>query len=98
MFRGCDQQDAHELLMFLMEYLNQDVNEIRCKVKLPEQNNNNIPEMEAAKHAWDMEQKADRSFIRQTFYGQQRSTLRYRIFDMDLRHFKDLRTWLHFWC
>merc|ERR1712001_593827 len=66
MFRGCDQQDAHELLMFLMEYLNQDVNEIRCKVKLPE--------MEAAKRAWEMEQKADRSFIRQTFYGQQRST------------------------
>ena len=80
MFRGSDQQDAHELLMFLMEYLNQDVNEIRCKVKLPEQNNDNIPEMEAAKRAWEMEQKADRSFIRQTFYGQQRSTLRYMIY------------------
>ena len=59
-----------------MEFLHQDVNEIRVKVKLPEQNNDNVPEIEAAKRAWDMEMKADKSFIRQTFYGQQRSTLR----------------------
>ena len=71
-----DQQDAHELLLILMEFLHQDVNEIRVKVKLPEQNNDNVPEIEASKRAWDMEMKADKSFIRQTFYGQQRSTLR----------------------
>ena len=76
MFRGSDQQDAHELLLILMEFLHQDVNEIRHKVKLPEQNNENIPELEAAQRAWEMEKKADKSFIRETFYGQQRSTLR----------------------
>jgi len=75
MFRGSDQQDAHELLLILMEFLHQDVNSVREKVRIPEQNNDRIPELEAAQSAWDMEKKADRSFIRQTFYGQQRSTL-----------------------
>ena len=75
MFRGTDQQDAHELLLILMEFLHQDVNLVRCKVKIPEQNNENMPEIEAAKRAWDMEKKADQSFLRETFYGQQRSTL-----------------------
>ena len=72
MFRGSDQQDAHELLLILMEFLHQDVNSVREKVRIPEQNNDRIPELEAAQSAWEMEKKADRSFIRQTFYGQQR--------------------------
>ena len=72
MFRGSNQQDAHEFLFTLMEFLHQDVNLVREKVRLPEQNNENIHELEAAKHAWEMEKKADRSFIRETFYGQQR--------------------------
>ena len=75
MFRGSDQQDAHELLLILMEYLHQDVNLVRVKVKIPEQNNDGIPEIDAAKKSWDMEKRADQSFIRETFYGQQRSTL-----------------------
>ena len=50
----------------------QDVNLVREKVRLPEQNNENINELEAAKRAWNMEKKADESFIRQTFYGQQK--------------------------
>jgi ubiquitin carboxyl-terminal hydrolase 8 len=75
MFRGNDQQDAHELLMTLMTFLHQDVNEIRIKFKVPEQNNTNIPEMEAAHRSWENEKKADKSFIRETFYGQWRSTL-----------------------
>ena len=45
---------------------------MREKVRIPEQNNDRIPELEAAQSAWEMEKKADRSFIRQTFYGQQR--------------------------
>ena len=72
MFRGSDQQDAHELLLILMEFLHQDVNLVREKVRLPEQNNENIHELQAAKQAWEIEKKADRSFIRETFYGQQR--------------------------
>lgn len=72
MFRGRDQQDAHELLLILMEFLHQDVNKVREKVRLPEQNNDNLNEVEAANRAWAMEKKADQSFIRETFYGQQR--------------------------
>ena len=76
MFRGNDQNDAHELLLYLMECLHQDVNLVRLKVKVPEQKNEGVPEIEAANRAWNMEKKADQSFIRETFYGQQRSILR----------------------
>ena len=46
------------------------------KVVLPEQKNEGIPEDLAAKRAWEMEMTIDRSFIRETFYGQWRSVLR----------------------
>ena len=71
-FRGNDQQDAHELLMFLMECLHKDVNLVRQERKIPEQNNDGLPEIEAANKAWENEKMADQSFIRETFYGQQR--------------------------
>ena len=57
-----------------MEFLHDDVNLIRAKVDIPEQNNDRLPEIEAAKKAWNMEKKANESFIRETFYGQQRQT------------------------
>ncbi len=75
MFRGSEQQDAHEFLQTLMSYLHSDVNEARDKGPLPEQKNDGIPEIEAANRAWDMDRRIDRSFIRETFYGQWRSTL-----------------------
>lgn len=76
-FRAYDQQDAHELLSHLIEWLHDDLNEITGKKEvLPEQKNEGIPDFQAAKNAWDMEKRVDKSFIRETFYGQWRSILR----------------------
>ena len=76
-FRAYDQQDAHELLSHLIEWLHDDLNEITGRKEvLPEQKNEGIPDYQAAKNAWDMEKRVDKSFIRETFYGQWRSILR----------------------
>ena len=45
------------------------------QVTLPEQKNNGVPEIEAAKMAWELEKRVDQSIIRELFYGQRRSTL-----------------------
>ena len=42
---------------------------------LPEQKNEGITDKVAALKAWDMENRADRSYIRELFYGQWRSSL-----------------------
>ena len=75
-FRGYDQQDAHELLSHLIEWLHDDLNEIRGKKNpLPEQKNEGVPDEKAAELAWITEKSVDKSFIRETFYGQWRSVL-----------------------
>ena len=45
---------------------------------LPEQKNEGLSDEDAAKAAWELEKKADKSFIRELFYGQWRSTLQCR--------------------
>lgn len=44
-------------------------------MKLPEQKNEGLLETVAANNAWEMEKLADKSFIRELFYGQWRSSL-----------------------
>ena len=46
------------------------------KQLLPEQKNEGVPEIKAATDAWEVEKRIDKSFIRETFYGQWRSVLR----------------------
>ena len=76
-FRAYDQQDAHELLSHLIEWLHDDLNEIRGKKEtLPEQKNEGLSDYQAASSAWEIEKRVDKSFIRETFYGQWRSILR----------------------
>ena len=45
------------------------------KEALPEQKNDGVPDYQAAEHAWNTEKLIDKSFIRETFYGQWRSVL-----------------------
>ena len=74
-FAGYSQQDAHEFYSFLMDMLHNDVNEIRRKVKIPEMEFDKIDEDEGADRAWNLDKLADKSFIRETFYGQRKSSL-----------------------
>ena len=45
------------------------------KEALPEQKNDGVPDFQAAERAWNAEKLIDKSFIRETFYGQWRSVL-----------------------
>ena len=74
-FAGYSQQDAHEFYSFLMDMLHNDVNEIKHKVKLPELEFDKMDENEGADMAWNLDKSADKSFIRDTFYGQRKSSL-----------------------
>lgn len=74
-FAGYSQQDAHEFYSFLMDMLHNDVNEIKHKVKLPELEFDKMDENEGADRALNLDKLADKSFIRDTFYGQRKSSL-----------------------
>ncbi len=74
-FAGFSQQDAHEFLLFLMDMMHNDVNEIRGKVRLPEVDFDKVDEITGAMKALELDKLADKSFIRETFYGQRKSSL-----------------------
>lgn len=73
-FRTFEQQDAHELLNKMIGWLHDDLNEVQDadKIKMPEQNNEGVPEVKAAEVAWQMESTVGKSFVKETFYGQWR--------------------------
>ncbi|XP_043219713.1 ubiquitin carboxyl-terminal hydrolase 8-like [Amphibalanus amphitrite] len=75
-FRGSAQQDAHEFLMYLLDFLHEDLNEVHRKQPLKEQENDGVPDARAAKLAWDDFKGSNRSFILNLFWGQHKSTLR----------------------
>lgn len=74
-FRGFEQQDSHEFLTILVDWLHEELNEIRVKAPLKEQNNYNIPDETAANMAWKDYNNSNKSVIVKLFGGQQRSSL-----------------------
>jgi len=78
-FRTFDQQDAHELLNKMIEWLHDDLNEVENAdesiKRLPEQKNEGVPEVEAAEKAWETDKTVGKSFFKEIFYGQWRSIL-----------------------
>lgn len=75
-FRGYEQQDSHEFLTILVDWLHEELNEIRVKRPLKEQNNYYIPDEKAANMAWEDYSASNKSIIVTLFAGQQRSSLR----------------------
>ena len=75
-FRTFDQQDAHELLNKMIEWLHDDLNEVENAdesiKRLPEQKNEGVPEVEAAEKAWKTDKTVGKSFFKEIFYGQWR--------------------------
>ncbi|XP_065063974.1 ubiquitin carboxyl-terminal hydrolase 8-like [Rhopilema esculentum] len=74
-FSGTKQQDAHEFLMFFMDGIHEDVNKVRKRVPMIEQNNDNLPDDVAAISAWKDYSKNNNSVIVDLFQGQFRSTV-----------------------
>ncbi|XP_060805897.1 ubiquitin carboxyl-terminal hydrolase 8-like isoform X2 [Amyelois transitella] len=68
-FRGCEQQDSHEFLTILMDWLHLD---LQFTINAPP-NKDSLP---ASEKAWYEYTKSKESLILQLFYGQIKSTVR----------------------
>ncbi|CAH1796752.1 unnamed protein product [Owenia fusiformis] len=78
-FGGYNQQDAQELLIYVLEGLHQDVNRVTTKVKreiIDDKQLEGLNTYEQSRLYWRNYTKVDDSFIVDTFVGQLRSTLR----------------------
>jgi ubiquitin carboxyl-terminal hydrolase 8 len=72
-FQGCEQQDSHEFLTILMDWLHEDLNKRSRRSPLRETSNDKLS---PADQAWEKFQRCNTSLIRRLFYGQQKSTIR----------------------
>lgn len=75
-FAGRDQQDSHEFVSKLLEWLHSDTNRIIRPTKEPEQNNTDSRDKSAAKKHWRNYLERNQSIIVQLFCGQTRSTVK----------------------
>ncbi|XP_052786625.1 ubiquitin carboxyl-terminal hydrolase 8-like [Mya arenaria] len=75
MFAGYEQQDSQEFLTFLMDGLHEGLNKVKSRPKIPEQNNDNLPDMKAAELAWRDHKLHNESIIVELFQGQLKSSL-----------------------
>ncbi|CAL1537539.1 unnamed protein product [Lymnaea stagnalis] len=75
MFAGCQQQDSQEFLTFLLDGLHEGLNEVKKAPEIPEQNNDQLSDTEAASRAWKHHKLLHRSIIVELFQGQLKSSL-----------------------
>ncbi|KAK7479103.1 hypothetical protein BaRGS_00029621 [Batillaria attramentaria] len=75
MFAGYQQQDSQEFLTFLLDGLHEGLNEVKVRPQIPDQENDRLPDHEAAKIAWENHKRLHRSIIVELFQGQLKSTL-----------------------
>ncbi|XP_048750145.2 ubiquitin carboxyl-terminal hydrolase 8-like isoform X2 [Ostrea edulis] len=74
-FAGTTQQDSHDFLTFLMDGLHEGLNKVKKRPEIPEQENDNLPDNQAAEIAWRHHQLCNESIIVELFQGQLKSTL-----------------------
>lgn len=74
-FAGYQQQDSQEFLTFLLDGLHEGLNEVKNRPQIPEQDNDHLPDHEAARIAWQNHKLLHRSIIVELFQGQLKSTL-----------------------
>jgi len=75
-FSGNDQQDAHELVLTLMDWLHKETNKVHKPTKEPEQKNDNLPDYVAANNHWKEFIARNQSIFIQLFHGQRRSVVK----------------------
>ncbi|XP_065569068.1 ubiquitin carboxyl-terminal hydrolase 2-like [Artemia franciscana] len=74
-FRGNDQQDSDEFLVFLLDALHEDLNKVKKKQPMKEQENEGKTQSEASYVAFINWESSNKSKISDLFYGQEMSTL-----------------------
>nr|KAG5693669.1 hypothetical protein BaRGS_017399 [Batillaria attramentaria] len=67
MFAGYQQQDSQEFLTFLLDGLHEGLNEVKVRPQIPDQENDRLPDHEAAKIAWENHKRLHRSIIVELF-------------------------------
>ncbi|KAK7113963.1 ubiquitin carboxyl-terminal hydrolase 8-like isoform X2 [Littorina saxatilis] len=75
MFAGYQQQDSQEFLTFLLDGLHEGLNEVKVRPQIPDQENDKLPDQQAAHLAWENHKRLHRSIIVELFQGQLKSTL-----------------------
>tara|TARA_B100000795_G_scaffold265470_1_gene247346 strand:+ start:51 stop:1556 length:1506 start_codon:yes stop_codon:yes gene_type:complete len=74
-FRGYEQHDAQELLVFLLDGLHEDLNRVSKKPYVEDPEGNGRPEEVVAAEAWKCYLLRNKSIVVDLFQGQLRSTL-----------------------
>lgn len=75
-FSGRDQQDSHEFLLSLLEWLHDDTNKVPKPTNMPEQNSTDKRDVMAARRHWMNYLERNQSIIVQLFCGQTRSVVK----------------------
>ncbi|XP_014680667.1 PREDICTED: ubiquitin carboxyl-terminal hydrolase 8-like [Priapulus caudatus] len=75
LFAGNEHQDSQEFMAFLLDSLHEDVNKVRKRVVLPEQDNDGVTDVMAADKAWQIHKVINESIIVSLFQGQFKSTV-----------------------
>jgi len=74
-FSGYSQQDAQELLAFLLDGLHEDLNRVKNKPYVEERDSQGRTDADIANESWEAHTARNNSCIVDTFQGQYRSTL-----------------------
>ncbi|KAL7061776.1 hypothetical protein AAHC03_01486 [Spirometra sp. Aus1] len=74
-FVGYQQHDAQELMMFLLDFLHEDLNRVKQKPYIELKDADGRPDEEVAKEAWENYKKRNDSFIVDLFHGMLKSTV-----------------------
>lgn len=75
-FTGYEQHDSHELLMYLLTGLHEDLNQITKKPYVEKPDCDNISDEKASKDNWDWFLTRNKSIFVDFMYGQLKSTLK----------------------
>jgi len=87
-FAGYDQQDSQEFLVFLLDGLHEDLNLVKERQPVPEQNNEGLKDADAANRAWISHTLWNSSFLVDMFHGQYLSVVRCRTCRSESRTFE----------
>ncbi|XP_075245869.1 ubiquitin carboxyl-terminal hydrolase 2-like [Convolutriloba macropyga] len=75
MFAGSSQHDAQEFLVYLLEGIHEDVNEVNKKPYYKDDIPEDYAPQQKAKESWKRYESREKSFVIDTFVGQLKSTL-----------------------
>ncbi|XP_035668964.1 ubiquitin carboxyl-terminal hydrolase 8-like [Branchiostoma floridae] len=74
-FANFNQQDSQEFLLFLMDGLHEDMNRVKNREYIQDEDMSHLPDVTLAERAWQNHKRLNQSIIVELFQGQFKSTL-----------------------